>query len=169
MCGCCLGASCVSSWSNYSLKQGILWNFLSLFVYINLFILVHEKHKKNLVWEHVVSYQEAATALNREPMFILILYLPFHETHKNFMFGSTLYQIMEQLRPALNRESLIIFFVYFCLYWVYVFLFMKIINIFLFDTSLCQLIYQLLLYKGNLYFFVSLLFFGLTVHEKLWP
>ena len=67
-------------------------------------IPIHEKHQHFLVWEHILSDQEAATALNREKLitislFIFILYLPFHEMHKHFMFGSTLCQLMEQLRP----------------------------------------------------------------------
>ena len=36
-----------------------------LFVYINLCLPVHEKHKHFLVWEHVVSANGASTALNR--------------------------------------------------------------------------------------------------------
>ena len=62
------------------------------------------KSKKIIVWGHVVSSQEAATAWNRETflsfsLFILIWCLPFHEIHKHFMFGSMLCQLMEQLRP----------------------------------------------------------------------
>ena len=40
--------------------------FCFLLFIIILFIPVHEIHKHFLVWDHVVSPQEASTALNRE-------------------------------------------------------------------------------------------------------
>ena len=45
------------------------------FVYINLCLPVHEKHKHFLVWEHGVSSHGAATALNRESLGIFFVYL----------------------------------------------------------------------------------------------
>ena len=82
MCGCFLVAHCASSRSSYGLKHGIPWHFF-LFVYINLFLPVHKKHKHFIVWEHVVSAHGSATTLNRESfgmffcfsLFILILCL----------------------------------------------------------------------------------------------
>ena len=54
---------------------GIL-SFL-LFIII-LCIPVHEKHNCFLVWEHVVSAQESAMALNRENFsFFLFAYIDF--------------------------------------------------------------------------------------------
>ena len=78
--------------------------FCFLLIILILCIPVHEMHKHFLVWEHGVSYQEASIALNKGggisfSLFILIFCLPFHEIHKHFMFGITLCQIMEQIRP----------------------------------------------------------------------
>ena len=55
------------------------FNFL-LFILI-LCIPVYEKHKQFLVWEHVVSAQEAATALNRENVsFFIFVYINFRSS-----------------------------------------------------------------------------------------
>ena len=49
----------------------------SLFILI-LCIPVHENHEHFLVWEHVVSDQEAATALNRgKKSFFIFVYINF--------------------------------------------------------------------------------------------
>ena len=70
----------------------------------NLLAFFHERHKHFLLFEHVVSAQEASTALNREnssffPFVYIILCLPFHKMHKHLMFGIMLCHLVEQIQP----------------------------------------------------------------------
>ena len=46
---------------------------------------------------------------------ILILYLPFHEMHKHFMFGSTSCQLIEELRPLISNPLAFFCFSFFIL------------------------------------------------------
>ena len=57
------------------------------------------------------------------------------------LFGSTLCHLTEQIRPETGNTLEFFCFSLFIL--IYVFLFMKIINIFLFGSTLCQLMEQL--------------------------
>ena len=134
----CLGAWYGSSWSSYVLKQVIPWHvFLFLFVYINLFLPVHENHKHFIVWEHVVSAHWEATALNRESigmffcfyLFTLILCLPFYENHKKSCLGSCCVGLwssygLKQVIPWLFFLFIFVYidFMYLCSWKAYTFL-----------------------------------------------
>ena len=131
-------------------QTGNLLEFFSLLVYISLCLPVYENHKYCLVWEHVVSVHGSDTALNRKflgiffcfYLFVLILFRPINTKHKHLIFWKHVVSACGAA-TALNRLSLGIFLVKLWLYWFYVFLFMKIIDIFLFGSTLCQLMYQL--------------------------
>ena len=82
MCECCLGKIMSDHGAATAFNRESFGIFCFLLFILTLCIPVHEMHKHLLVWEHVVSAQEAATDLNRKnptfSLFILILYLPFH-------------------------------------------------------------------------------------------
>ena len=61
----------------WSLTRNPLAFCFLLFILIS-YVPVNKKHKHFLVWEHVVSDREAATALNRENLsFFLFVYIDF--------------------------------------------------------------------------------------------
>ena len=61
-----------------ALNREPLGIFFFLFFILILFIPVHENHKHFLVWENIVSAQEAATDLNRENSYsFLFVYINF--------------------------------------------------------------------------------------------
>ena len=63
--------------ANTAFNRESLGFFFLLFILI-LYIPVYEKYKHFLVWEHVVSAQEAVTSLNRENFsFVLFVYINF--------------------------------------------------------------------------------------------
>ena len=78
-------------------------------VYLFILILclpVHENHKHFLVWERFVSAHGAATALNKESLVFLFLFVYiknivflFIKSINIFLFGHMLCQLMDQLLP----------------------------------------------------------------------